>query len=92
MDTIYGGLITIIPIIVVITLNILIGRRLRHARNVALKLQRVCAEESRLRLEFTGILLIVSTTFILHTAPGVPPHCGVILMISEGSSACTTYS
>jgi len=64
MDTIYGSLITIVPITVIITLNILIGRRLRHARNVAMRLQRVCAEESRLRLEFTGILLIVSTTFI----------------------------
>ena len=64
MDTIYGSLITIVPIVVVTTLNILLGRRLRHARNVAMRLQRVCAEESRLRLEFTGILLIVSTTFI----------------------------
>jgi len=64
MDTIYGSLITIVPIVVITTLNILIGRRLRRARQVALRLQRVCAEESRLRLEFTGILLFVSTTFI----------------------------
>jgi len=69
MDTIYGSLITIVPIVVVITLNILIGRRLRHARNVALRLQRVCADDSRLRLEFTGILLIVSTTFIVLNVP-----------------------
>ena len=64
MDTIYASFITVVPIVAIITLNILIGRRLRHARNVALRLQRVCAEESRLRLEFTGILLCVSTTFI----------------------------
>jgi len=63
MDTIYGSLITIVPIIVITTLNVLIGRRLRRARQVALRLQRVCVEESRLRLEFTGILLFVSTTF-----------------------------
>ena len=64
MDAIYASFITIIPIVIIISLNILIGRRLRHARKVALRLQRVCAEESRLRLEFTGILLCVSTTFI----------------------------
>ena len=63
MDTIYGALITIVPIVAITTLNVLIGKRLRHARKVSLGLQRVCSDENRLRLEFTGILLIVSTTF-----------------------------
>jgi len=80
MDTIYGSFITIIPIVVIITLNVLIGRRLRRARQVALRLQRVCAEESRLRLEFTGILLFVSTTFIVLNVPFFVAWCSNYIM------------
>jgi len=90
MDTIYGSFITIVPIAVIISLNILIGRRLRHARNVALRLQRVCAEESRLRLEFTGILLIVSTTFIVLNVPCFVAWCSNYVMVLQRPSVGET--
>lgn len=67
-DSIFAGMITLVPFIIITVLNLLIIRKL-FIRN---KMQRECkviTEESIIRLEFTLILLAISFCFIAFNVP-----------------------
>ncbi|KAL4232220.1 hypothetical protein ACF0H5_009794 [Mactra antiquata] len=66
LDSVYAILITLIPFIVITTLNILIVRKL-FLRN---RLNRdIFSEDTRIRLEFTIILLAISFFFVAFNLP-----------------------
>lgn len=67
LDSVYGLLITLVPFVVITTLNILIIRRLilRNRRHK----NHLITEESHIRLEFTLILLAISVFFIAFNFP-----------------------
>mgnify|MGYP002153702559 FL=1 len=67
LDSIYALLITIVPFIIISTLNVLIIRRILQ-RNY-LHRKRLITEESHIRLEFTFILLTISFVFIALSLP-----------------------
>lgn len=75
LDAVYGFLITIVPFVIMLCLNLVICRRLRRAKHRSVRLQRVVPEDSKLRLEFTGVLLIVSSTFIVLNVPFFVAWC-----------------
>lgn len=87
MDAVYGCLITVVPFVIMLSLNLLICRRLRRARKLSVRLQRVVAEESRLRLEFTAILLVVSSTFIVLNVPFYVAWCIQYVLSATGAAA-----
>ena len=68
LDALYASLITVLPFTIITCLNFLIMRRLRLTRQRHLR-AKFASEESTIRLEFTAILMVVSTTFILLNLP-----------------------
>ena len=79
LDSIYGGSITVVPFVIMLTLNLLICRKLRQAKRRYMS-QRFVTEESSIRLEFTAILLLVSTMFILLNVPYFVAYCQNFLL------------
>lgn len=79
LDSIYGGSITVIPFVIMLTLNLLICRKLRQTKKRYLR-HRFVTEESSIRLEFTAILLLVSTMFILLNVPYFVAWCQNFLL------------
>lgn len=67
LDSIYALLITLVPFVIISTLNVLILKRLL-TRNY-LHRKRLVTEESHIRLEFTVIHLTVSFVFIALNLP-----------------------
>ena len=68
LDTIYALLITIIPFCIIFALNMMIIRRLiatKRRHNKA----RFTSEENMIKLEFTLLLLLVSTSFVALNVP-----------------------
>lgn len=65
MDGFYGTFITAIPIAIITTLNILIVRQLFLTRNR----RALFSTESKMRIESTVIILIVSTASVLLNFP-----------------------
>ncbi len=68
LDSIYGVLITALPFIIITLLNILILRRLVCRRKSEMEI-RSTSKESRMRYEFTIILLSISTCFVCLNIP-----------------------
>ena len=68
LDTIYGLIITAIPFIIISILNMLIVRKLLETRRRHRK-AKFLADESVVKLEFTFVLLVISTCFIALNLP-----------------------
>lgn len=67
LDFVYGFLTTLVPFVIISTLNVLIIRRI--LRRNYLQRKRLVTEESHIRLEFTFILLVISFFYILLSLP-----------------------
>lgn len=74
LDTIYALLITVVPFIIMVVLNILIVRKLLHTRRRH-KRAKFLGDESVVKLEFTFILLAVSTCFMILNLPYIIVWC-----------------
>lgn len=68
LDSLYAGSITVIPFVIMVTLNLLICRKLRRTKRRYIR-HRFVTEENRIRMEFTAILLLVSSLFIVLNVP-----------------------
>lgn len=74
LDSVYGSTITVIPFVIMLTLNLLICRKLRQTKQRHLR-HGILTRESSIRLEFTAILLVVSTAFIVLNVPYFVTWC-----------------
>ena len=68
LDSIYGLLITLVPLTIISMMNFLIINRL-FARKRKQKKTRILSEEALMRLEFTSILLVISFCFVAFNIP-----------------------
>ncbi len=68
LDSIYGVLITGLPFVIITLLNVLILRKLvcRHGQELTI---RSVSNETKMRFEFTFILLSISTCFVCLNIP-----------------------
>ena len=74
LDAVYGALITVVPFVVILCLNLLICHRLRRTKRRYVR-HRLVTVESTIKLEFTAILLVVSSAFIVLNVPYFVAWC-----------------
>ena len=80
LDSIYGSLITVVPFVIMLGLNVAIYRKLRHrprfgTGSCCSYRPEIFTKERSIRLEFTAILLFVSAVFILLNVPFLIAWC-----------------
>lgn len=68
LDSVYGLLITFVPLTIISVMNALIISKL-FARKRKQKKTRVMSEDALVRLEFTSILLVISFCFVAFNIP-----------------------
>ncbi|XP_074656827.1 putative G-protein coupled receptor 139 [Tubulanus polymorphus] len=68
LDSIFGLLITLVPLLTILVLNMLIVRKL-FLRNRSQRMNGMCKTENKIRIEFTVILLSISTCFVTLNLP-----------------------
>lgn len=68
LDSVYGLLITFVPLTIISLMNFLIINKL-FARKRKQKKSRILSEEALIRLEFTSILLVISFCFVIFNIP-----------------------
>ena len=69
LDSVYGVLITALPFVIITLLNLFILKKLVCPGTEQKDLKIVSTKESRMRLEFTFILLSISTCFVCLNLP-----------------------
>ena len=80
LDMIYGLIITAVPFILISVFNCLIVHRLIMTRRRHKKVRFKCQESSIVKLEFTFILLLISSCFIVLNMPYFIVWCMRILV------------
>ncbi|XP_074657215.1 putative G-protein coupled receptor 139 [Tubulanus polymorphus] len=75
LDSIYGICVTLIPFIIVLVFNMMIVRKLFRRTRRHNRFQGFISQEGRIRVEFTVILLAISTCFITLNSPYFVAMC-----------------
>ncbi len=86
LDSVYGVLITALPFLIITLLNLLILKKLLCHQREQKDLRAVSTKESRMRVEFTLILLSISSFFVLLNFPYFIVWCQRFTSHNEATS------